>query len=202
MAFSKAFEKELNNLFEQRTYWLRQKLGTTGAGKPPGFDRKKVKSGIRKLQEIASHALAGKLAKAEFKKYVTSRRRNYRVKGWGVEDKKARFGAWFERFSKRKGLIYVFWSGRRCVYVGRTGSRGVRPSSHFDKAWFTPVTRVTIFDVSRKSHIPKLECLAIHHFQPSQNKNKAAKGKWTKACPLCTTHMYIRDELHNIFRFK
>jgi hypothetical protein len=38
MAFSTAFEGELNKLFRQRTDWLRRKLGTTGAGKHPNFD--------------------------------------------------------------------------------------------------------------------------------------------------------------------
>jgi hypothetical protein len=66
----------------------------------------------------------------------------------------------------------------------------------------TIVKRVTIFAVSGNSHIPKLECLAIHHFQPTRNKNKAATKKWTKACPLCTTHKYIESELRDIFRFR
>lgn len=80
MAFSKSFERELNNLFRQRTDWLRRKLGSSKAGKPPEFSRKKVNAGIRKLQAIASDALARKLAKSEFDEHVASRR-NYHVKG-------------------------------------------------------------------------------------------------------------------------
>lgn len=49
MAFSKSFERELNNLFRQRIDWLRRKLGTSTAGKPPEFGRKKVDAGIEKL---------------------------------------------------------------------------------------------------------------------------------------------------------
>jgi len=73
MAFSKTFERELNNLFRQRTDWLRRKLGAKGAGKPPKFGRKKVNAGIRRLQEKASDALARKLAKAEFNMLVLER---------------------------------------------------------------------------------------------------------------------------------
>jgi len=202
MAFSKTFERELNKLFRQRTDWLRRRLGTTGAGKPPEFGRKKVTSGISRLQEIASQALAHKLAKAAFNEHAASRK-NYQIKGRGPADKKAQFEKWFSRFKKTKGLIYAFWGSHgTCIYVGRTGSHGSRPSSHMEKYWFSAVKRVTIFDVRRKSQIPKLECLAIHHFQPKHNKNRAATKKWTKACPLCKTHKYIENELRDIFRFR
>jgi hypothetical protein len=203
MAFSKSFERELNTLFRQRTDWLRRKLGSSRAGKPPEFSRKKVDAGILKLQAIASDALAHKLAKSEFNEHVASRK-NYHVKGRGPDDKKAKFENWFgARFGKTKGLIYAFWGNhRKCIYVGRTGSHGSRPSSHMEKFWFSGVKRVTIFAVSGKSHIPKLECLAIHYFQPTRNKNKAATKKWTKACPLCKTHKYIENELRDIFRFR
>jgi len=203
MAFSKSFERELNNLFRQRTDWLRRKLGTSKAGKPPEFSRKKVGAGIRKLQAIASNALAHKLAKSEFNEHVVSRK-NYHVKGRGPDDKKAKFEEWFAaRFGKTKGLIYTFWGDHtKCIYVGRTGSHGSRPSSHMEKFWFSGVKRVTIFAVSGRSHIPKLECLAIHYFQPTRNKNKAATKRWTKACPLCETHKHIENELRDIFRFR
>jgi hypothetical protein len=203
MAFSKSFERELNHLFHQRTDWLRRKVGTSKAGKPPEFGRKKVDAGIRELQAIASNALSHKLAKSEFNEHVASRK-NYHVKGHGPDAKKAQFERWFAiRFGRTKGLIYAFWGNhKKCIYVGRTGSHGSRPSSHMEKFWFSHVKRVTIFAVRGKSHIPKLECLAIHYFQPTRNKNKAATKMWTKACPLCKTHKHIENELRDIFRFR
>ncbi|MGA2518041.1 MAG: hypothetical protein ABSG44_16010 [Thermodesulfobacteriota bacterium] len=203
MAFSKKFEQELDKVFHQRTHWLRNEIGSKKVGKPPKFGRKKVNKAIERLQQIASDALARKLAKTEFNRFV-SKKKNYQIKGHGPENKKASFENWFSKyFPKAKGLLYVFWGKRgRCIYVGRTGSHGSRPSSHFDKYWFSTVKRATIFSINAKSHIPKLECLAIHHFQPSKNKNKAATKKWTKACPLCKTHKHIEEELRNIFRFR
>ena len=203
MAFSKSFDRELNRLFRQRTDWLRRKLWTSGVGKPPKFSRKKVDSGIRKLQKIASNEHARKLAQSEFNEHVASRK-NFHVKGRGPYEKREKFEEWFAvRSRKSKGLIYAFWGNqKKCIYIGRTGSRGSRPSSHFEKFWFASVRRITIFFVKGQSHIPKLECLAIHCFQPMRNKNKAAKKKWTKACPLCTKHKYIEDELRDIFRFR
>jgi len=203
MAFSKSFERKLNNLFRQRTHWLRQELGTKAAGKPPKFGRGKVNDGIKELQELASVALAGQLARAEFDEYV-EHRRNYHIRGHGRPEKKRRFEEWFRpHFPKAKGLIYAFWGRRKkCIYIGRTGSGGRRPSGHFDKFWFSEVRRVTIFEVNGNSHLPKLECLGIHHFQPTRNTNKASTKKWTKACPLCSTHKYIESELRSIFRFR
>jgi len=203
MAFSKSFERELDKLFVRRTHWLRQELGRKGAGKPPQFSRRTVNDAIANLQLIASDALADKLAKDEFEAHV-SWKKNYHVAGRGVADKKKRFERWLKKnFSKTRGLIYAFWDGsRRCEYVGKTGSGGQRPSAHFEKFWFNRVTRVTIYDVSQKSHIPKLECLAIHRLRPRRNKNKAATKKWTKACPLCTTHRYIESDLRSLFRLK
>jgi hypothetical protein len=203
MALSKTFDRELNGLFHQRTAWLRQKLGSKIVGKRPKFGRKKVNAGIQRLQDIASDAFASKLAKSEFDKYVKSRK-DYRIKGYGRDDKKSEFEWWFTKnFGKTKGLIYAFWGKhKKSIYIGRTGSHGSRPSSHFVKYWFARVKRITIFDIRTKSQIPKLECLAIHHFQPSYNKSKAATKKWTKACPLCETHKHIEDELHDIFRFR
>ena len=203
MAFSKSFDLELDRLFRQRTHWLRRELGTKKTGKPPRFKRKKVDAGIRKLQTIASEALAHKLAKSEFEEHVVSRK-NYYVKGRGPDDKKKQFEKWFAaNFRRTKGLIYAFWGNhKKCIYVGRTGSHGSRPSSHFRIFWFRSVKRITIFVVRGQSHIPKLECLAIHDFQPTRNKNKAAKKKWTKACPLCRTRKNIESELRSIFSFR
>ena len=203
MAFSKKFEQELDKLFNQRTHWLCNEIGSKKVGKPPDFSRAKVNKGIERLQQIASDAFSSKLAKTEFNRFV-SKKKNYQIRGHGPEDKKNKFEIWFSKhFTNTKGLLYTFWGkGRKCIYVGRTGSHGSRPSSHFDKYWFSTVKRVTIYSINSKSHIPKLECLAIHHFQPSKNKNKAATKKWTKACPLCETHKYIEEELRNIFRFR
>jgi len=203
MAFSRQFERQLDKLFHQRTHWLRNEIGSKKAGQPPKFGRSKVNKAIERLQQIASDALAHKLAKTEFNRFV-SHKKNYRIKGHGPENKKDKFENWFSKhFPGTTGLIYAFWgNNNKSIYVGRTGSGGGRPSSYFDKYWFSSVKRVTIFSIRGKSHIPKLECLAIHHFQPKRNKNIAATKKWTKACPLCEIHKHIESELRDIFRFR
>ncbi|CAN5624687.1 hypothetical protein BH10PSE6_BH10PSE6_34390 [soil metagenome] len=203
MAFAKEFERQLSSLFDQRTAWLRRKLFTKKPGTPPHFGRIKVNLGIQSLQQIASDAFAKKLARSEFDEHTVNCK-SYRIRGYGRPDKRRRFEKWFAaHFAGAKGVIYTFWSkSNKCIYVGRTGSHGVRPSKHFDKFWFSSVKRVKVYQLRGKSHVPKLECLAIHHFLPTRNKSKASTKKWTKACPLCETHKHIEGELRDIFRFR
>ena len=128
MAFSNLFERKLDKMFLQRTHWLRKELSSTQAGKPPKFSRQNVDSGIDELQEIASKALAQKLAKKEFDNHVTTRK-NYQVKGRGFEDKKNKFKKWFEvEFPKIKSLIYAFWGEWEEVYVCRSHRTSWQPS--------------------------------------------------------------------------
>jgi hypothetical protein len=203
MAFPKQFVKALDELFRQRTHWLRSELGLSKSGKPPKFGRRKVDAGIEKLQTLASAALSHKLAKKEFEKYITERK-IWHIKGYGRDDKKNRFNDWYKKIRvSAKGCVYAFWAkNNKSIYVGKTGTGGSRPSSHFEKYWFQSVKRVTIYVVKSKSQIPKLECLAIHRFRPIQNKNKAATKKWTKVCPLCKIHRAINNELRDIFRLR
>jgi hypothetical protein len=202
MAFSKQFEKALDELFKQRTHWLRADLGFAKPGKPPKFGRERVNKGIARLQELASNAFSRTLAKTQFNRYV-KRKKQWFVKGHGWEEKKKLFKEWYKKLEVQTGCVYAFWDrNNRCLYVGRTGAGGTRPSNHFDKFWFKDSKRITIYEVAGRSHIPKIECLAIHHNQPRYNKNTPATKKWTKACPLCKIHKSIEQELRQFFRLK
>src|SRR5208282_5857695 len=104
-------------------------------------------------------------------------------KGFGRTAKKRSFGKWYARQIQSQNCVYVFWSGRRCEYVGRTVRGRGRPSSQFDKFWFGSVTRVDIYSVGGPSSVPKAECLAIHLFDPRQNVNSASRPKYARRCP-------------------
>ena len=197
------FQRSLDELFRQRTHWLRKSLGASNPGQPPRMTRAKVDTAIDKLQTLASNALASKLAKEEFKEH-TQANRWCKVKGRGFREKRKNFQHWLEtQLPDVKGYVYSFWNqDKKCVYVGRTGNGGTRPTSHFEKVWFPPVRRIKIYPTDSISQLPKLECLAQHYFQPKENTNKAATKKWTKACPLCEVHQLIEEELRRIFRLR
>ena len=203
MAHINKFENALDELFNKRTSWLRSAIGRKKTGPPPKITRRFVKNGISNLQEIASNALANKLAKSEFNKHALGKRA-WHIKGFVIDEKKSLFEEWFRKeFPNLINCIYVFWGNEKFIYVGRTTVYGgSRPSSHFIKFWFKDVKRIDIFPSEPASQTPKLECLAIHHFDPVRNKKKSATKKWTKKCPLCAIHKNIEEELRKIFKLK
>lgn len=202
MAYKKRFSQELDRLFKKRTHWLRSCIGYKKPGPPPLLSKKTIERSIEDLQDIASQALANKLAKAEFEKY-TSDKKSWRIKGHGIDEKRRLFEKCYKKnFQPKQSCIYIFWNKKKCIYVGRTGKGGSRPSSHFEKYWFLQAKRIVIHTITHKSQISKLECIAIHHFRPLKNKYKPAAIKWNKQCPLCKIHRNIKKELRKIFKLK
>ena len=202
MSYQSKFNRMLDSLYKRRTSWLRSVVSRPRPGRPQSFSRKKREQKIRELQEITSEAQAKRLAKEEFKRF-DAKKRPWRGKGRGLLAKKANFNHWVrEKVHGKRGKVYVFWAGSRCLYVGRSRGKGSRPSDHFKRKWFRKATRVDVFLTRKRSAISLLECLAIHRFLPSENKVKAARKKWTPRCPLCRLHRDIRRELRQIFRFR
>jgi len=201
MAHSVQFNRILDRLYKRRTDRLRRILGPK-TGKARGLTKKRREKALNELAQIASLGLAAKMAKVEFDKSVVERR-SWHPKGWGRDRKLKEFRNWTRRkISQKRGKVYVFWKKGECRYVGRTGGRGSRPSHHFKRGWFTGTTRIDVYTTMQRRNAPRLECLAIHHFQPTKNRVKAAKKSWTPHCPLCSIHRLIRKEIRNIYRFR
>jgi hypothetical protein len=204
VALSKKFERELEKLFKRRTSWLRHAIGKNKPGRPHVFNRKKVKPKLDELGEIASEILVRRRAKGEFRR-VIHRKRQWHVKrgkGFGVEAKRESFKRWYDKHIGNKNCVYVFWAGRKCVYVGRTLRGKGRPAGWFDRVWFQPVNRIDVYPVHNRSDVPKTECLAVHLFDPAENKNWPSINRYTKKCPICTATKDIDHELQSIFRLR
>lgn len=201
MAYLTAFEKKLDQLFFDRTFELRSKLGMKKCGPKPHLTKGKIDKAIRDLQDLASNILAKDYQKKEFEENAEPKTRR-KIIGRGWKNRKKAFEQWFENnFRKQNKLVYVFWNNKKCVYVGRTGNGGSRPSSHFSRIW-CHVTWIDLYPVKSESNLAKLECLAIHRFEPSANTYLPSKKKWTKKCPLCDTHKQIKTDLKKIFKIK
>ena len=198
------FRRELNHLFEKRTFWIRKAIADGTTRRPPVLRRKQITKVIECLQSLATKCLADDFAHQEWNRVVRKKKQWHvtRGKGWGRSEKKDHFNKWFTRYIPFKNCIYIFWAKRRCIYVGRTVNGKGRPQSHFIKFWFGSVTRIDIFSTSAASHVPKLECLAIHRFRPRENGMKASIPKWAKKCPVCVAHELIADELRRIFALR
>jgi hypothetical protein len=208
MSFSRQFEKELEKLFYDATYKDIRKDICPRKGKPgkgPTLSKKKLDKIIAKLQDLASKALASKLAKEKFEAHVKAKH-TWNIKGHGTDKKIQNCKDWYNaNFDKNQGCIYLFrGKDGKPLYVGRTkkGGKG-RPSKHLNKhnLCVNNPKKLTIYEVAPKN-APMLECLAIHYFQPKLNKNKASTKKWTPKCPLCKIHHRIEDNLRFMFRLK
>lgn len=202
MKYQAVFNHILYKMYKKRTHWLHTALSRPKPGRPPSFNGKYRRRSIRELQSIASRSQARRLAKKEFKRFQ-ARKKTWQVTGHGLAGKKRRFRAWVRQWLRpRRGKVYVFWFGDRCLYVGRTKGRGYRPVRHFDSDWFGKATRIEVFSIRKRSATPLLECLGIHRFLPEKNKSTAATEAWTPKCPLCRLHRDIRTELRQIFRLR
>jgi hypothetical protein len=204
MALTTRFERELQKLFHRRTSWLRRAIGKKRPGRPPIFNREKAEPKLRQLGEVATQILVGRRARGEFVRAVDGKRQWHvkRGKGFGVDAKRERFKHWYNRHIGSSNCVYAFWSSRGCIYVGRTLRGHGRPAGWFDRAWFLPVKRIDIYPMRRPSEVPKAECLAMHLFDPSENKNWPSIGRHKKKCPICRATKEIDRELKSIFRLR
>ena len=198
------FRRELDSLFQKRTFWLKKAVDRDLKTKTPVFNRKERKKAIKRLQDLATECLAKDLAVKEFKNTIGKKKQWHakKGKGWSRKKKKLHFNRWFSKHILFQNCIYIFWSRKRAIYVGRTIKGKGRPQSHFEKYWFGSVTRIDVFSTSRASEVPKLECLAIHTFNPKHNSIRGSIPKWAKKCPVCEVHKKISAELRRIFSLR
>ena len=204
MAKAKEFTRKLDKLFRVRTNWLRRSVGQSKPGNPPLWSKKKVSKALTQLEAIARTIITKTRAKQGFDEAIDHSRQWHpkKNKGWNREDKKNRFGKWFDEEIGTGNCIYAFWKKKRCLYVGKTENGKSRPQSHFSKHWFNAATRIDIYVVKSTSLIHKAECLAIDRWDPIHNKKRSAKTKYRKKCPVCSAVFEIRDELKGLFRMR
>lgn len=204
MALAAQFIKGLRKLFDRRTARLRAVIGKKKSGPLPAFTKKKVNPQLEHLKDVARQILLKNRRRKEFKDSVVSRKqwRINKSKGWGRPEKKRNFRRWYEREIRSHNCVYIFWSGPKCEYVGRTVRGKGRPTSAFDKYWFNGVTRIDIYSIKSPAIVPKAECLAIDVFDPRRNINSSSRPKYSRKCPICSSERTIRRELKRIFSFR
>jgi hypothetical protein len=204
VSVKKQIENELARLSHDKSYALRKIAGVTGRGKQPSFTKTRVKKSTEKLLRLATEAVVKPLTMAAYKDSIVEKKQWHvkKGKGWSWKEKKKKFKSWLIEECGYQNYVYVFWNAKKCIYVGQSTQGKTRPDSHFEKRWFSPVTRIDILRVARKSEVSKLECLTIHHNKPKQNKNRPANSKWTKKCPVCKMHREIKGEMKRIFPFR
>ena len=201
-SLSVEFDRKLDSLFERYTHRVRRQATGRPIGRAPSLRKAKLRKAIDELVAIARRVQLRTVGVPEFDALVEAKHQWHakRGKGRGPEAKRVSFSRWWDRRVTRRTCIYVFWQGRLCAYVGRTGRGGGRPQRHFDRHWFQSVTRIDVYEIPGKRSLAKAECLAIDRFQPRRNRMKSAR-QWGKSkCPVCTHESKVRADLEWLFQ--
>ncbi len=199
MSAAKQFSNKLDRLWQRRTASLRSHVIPRGVGKPPTFSKPVRQKFVNELLDNASDILINRDARSELSKITKSHHLKH-IQGHGLASRAENMLEWAK--SALSGpIVYGFWKGRRCLYIGKGGSWR-RLKSYEKSAYLLQATRIKAFCITTKSQVPKAECLATHLFDPRDKKMKPAKVKWGKKCPICRKHDGVRHQIQNLFRLK
>ena len=161
MALVKQFDRELNNLWSRRIARL-QSLIRTRRGRLKSFTRKVKDTGIARVERIAIDILSRQGARAELST-ITKYQRRHHVRGRGIRKRFATLIAWAEALTGP--VVYSFWKGRQCLYVGK-GKSWTRLKGYEKSVYLRDATTVRVRGVTSPSHLAKAECLMRHLFDP------------------------------------
>jgi hypothetical protein len=198
------FDATLDQLFASRTHWLKSLIRKKSPGAAPKINRKKIQKAIRKLQGSAVEALLTSRLLRPLGDFFDQKKQWHpkKGKGFGVEAKAKAFRAWYDEHIHYSNCVYAFWNGNSCLYIGRTLNGKGRPSSHFNKHWFSKATRIDIYCSSAKKRVPAFECRLTHVHEPSYSRLRPARSKYFWRCEICEVEGEIRNEMKSIFALR
>lgn len=198
MALATKFVRQLNKVMKRRTDAIRR-IVVPSRGAPAKMN-KEIRDRYRvSLLDLASQILVRGKARKEFERLVHPRRLRS-ISGRGIQNRFDGLYSWAQE-NLRGPIVYSFWKRSSCLYVGKGKSyrrlRGYQGAHRLMVA-----DSLKVWQVKSRSKLPSAECLAVHLFKPSENKNKPAKVKWGKKCPVCRRHDELKGELDSLLRLK
>jgi len=201
MSFEKQFEKTLDELWKRRTSKIRSLVIHAGRGKRARFDRDIREKLLGDLLALSTQILLKrKDIQDKFEKGF-GETRYHKIRGRGYLNRYRNIYEWAKTEFPRDSLLYIFWKKRTCLYVGKAPSY-LRLRAYKKSKYLKEATRIQIRLVPSKSELARQECLAIHYYNPKDNKNKPPKQPWGKSCPICSSHDTIRREILALFTMK
>jgi hypothetical protein len=198
MASKTFYEKILEELHYRQTHEIREFLKIKRHTKKKALNRQYLNEQIEKIQIAITEEDVKETFKNEFAVLIKCR---WNVIGHGNLNKREFFKTWLhDEFFLSNNLIYIFWGvNKSCLYVGRTGKGGSRPTAHFVKFWFSKTKYIEIYDANKARSLNKFECIAIHFLMPKYNQKKSARQKRTDICPICDNQKFIARKIEKVF---
>jgi hypothetical protein len=200
MAYANEFLDLLDQVIRRRTEAIRRLvISEQGQGAPKQFN-KSIRNKLRtKLLDSASKILVREKAHRAFNKLVVRKKLRH-ITGYGIDGRFDHIYEW-ARGKFRGPIVYVFWNGKKCLYVGK--GQSYKRLKHYKKSYYLKAAEsLEVWLITTKSRLASAECLAIHLFDPQDNEKKAAKVKWGKKCPVCKRHDKLKDELDSLLSLK
>lgn len=122
MAINTQIRRKLDKIWRRWTAPLLRDLGMLKQGPPLRFDRRIRDREIEELLEMVTRKICKEQAWRELKRSAR-KPRLHRFRGFGWRERSRRMLLWADGL--RDGpMIYSFWKGRKCLYVGKGGASG------------------------------------------------------------------------------
>jgi hypothetical protein len=116
MAYANEFLDLLDQVIRRRTEAIRR-LVISEQGAPKQFN-KSIRNKLRtKLLDSASKMLVREKARRAFNKLVV-RKKVRHIAGYGIDGRFDHIYEW-ARGKFRGPIVYAFWNGKKCLYVGK-----------------------------------------------------------------------------------
>jgi hypothetical protein len=198
MSHAKAFDRKLDELWHRRTATIRAHVRRR-PGVQKALTKKNREDAIEGLCQLAEQVICRRDAKKELDSIVRRSRRTV-VRGRGIASRFLNIKTWARKHLKGP-IIYSFWRGNRCLYVGK-GKSWRRLGAYQKSVYLRDASTLRVKMVRSVSYLPKAECLCTHLFDPRDNRVKAAAKTYSKKCPICRATKQIRDEIRDLFRMR
>jgi len=88
-------------------------------------------------------------------------------------------------FRQLDSWIVIHEDSTATFYVGKTDGHLGRPANHKEILKKYRVTQTWLFQVRSSRRLAAAECLAIHAYDPKENRRKAERPKYQTECEIC-----------------
>ena len=173
MALQKQFDRKLDDMWHRRSAAIRAHVRRP-AGPVKQLSRKKRERGLNELVGLAEAILCRKIAKQRLDRATRAMKRKM-LNEWGPQAKYDAMIDWAKRHI-RGPMIYTFWRGNKCLYVGK-GKSWRRLVAYRRDRVMTQATSVRVRMVESRKWLPVAECLSVHLFAPKRLFQNASIGR-------------------------